>query len=99
MIGISLSMVGIFFVTQVILVCIPFTYPKYAGSLFAANGLSRALFAGAAVLFSPPLFRNLGVGGGVSLLGGLSVVCVFGMYAMYYFGESMRKRSRFARNQ
>ncbi|CAM1507558.1 Fc.00g071990.m01.CDS01 [Cosmosporella sp. VM-42] len=96
MIGLGLSMCGVFFVTQCILLYIPFTYPQYAGSLFAANSLSRALFAGAAVLFSPAMFRAMKVSGGVSLLAGCSVMCVFGMYALYYYGERLRKRSRFA---
>lgn len=96
MVGVGLSMSGVLIVTQVILVYIPSTYPQYAGSLFAANSLSRALFAGAAVLFSPFLFRALKISGGVSLLAGCSVVCVFGMFGIYSFGESLRKRSRFA---
>lgn len=96
MIGIGISMCGIFIVTQAVLIYIPFTYPRYAGSLFAANSLSRALFAGAAVLFSPHMFRALGVSGGVSLLAGCSVLCCVGMYVIYYFGASLRKRSRFA---
>lgn len=96
MIGVGLSMIGVLIVTQVILIYIPATYPQYAGSLFAANTLSRALFAGAAVVFSPFMFRALGISGGVSLLAGCSVVCVFGMFGIYMYGESLRKRSRFA---
>ncbi|KAF7562648.1 hypothetical protein G7046_g1480 [Stylonectria norvegica] len=92
MIGVALSLWGIFVVTQAILVYIPSSYQKYAGSLFAANGLVRALFAGSAVLFSPVMFRTLKVSGGVSLLAGLSVVCIFGMYGIFFFGASLRRR-------
>lgn len=75
---------------------LPFTYPQYAGSLFAANGLARSLMAGAAILFSIPMFDGIGVDGGVTLLASLSVVCVFGMFVLYFFGASLRKRSKFA---
>ena len=96
MLGVGISMCGVFIVTQAILIYIPFTYAQYTGSLFAANSLARAGFAGAAVLFSPAMFRALKVSGGVSLLAGASVLCVFGMFAIYFFGASLRKRSRFA---
>lgn len=96
MIGVSVSLCGVMGVTQAILIYIPFTYPRYAGSLFAANAMARCFFAGAAILFSPPMFEALGISGGVSLLAGCSVVCVFGMFGLYFWGASMRRRSRFA---
>lgn len=49
MIGVGMSMCGAFIVTQSILIYIPFTYAQYTGSLFAANTLARAGFAGAAI--------------------------------------------------
>ncbi|CAK7219527.1 hypothetical protein SEUCBS140593_003921 [Sporothrix eucalyptigena] len=96
MVGVAITSCGIIIVTQAVLNYLPFTYPRYAGSLFAANTASRCLFAGAAVLFSPPLFRNLGIGGGVSLVAGLSIVCAFGLFALYLWGANLRRRSRFA---
>ncbi|KAL7783170.1 major facilitator superfamily domain-containing protein [Trichoderma afarasin] len=87
---------GVFLIGQAILGYLPFTYPRYAGSLFAANGLARSLFAGSAVLFSPPMFEKLGVAGGVSLLGGLSALCIIGMVCLYLFGANLRKKSKFA---
>jgi MFS transporter, DHA1 family, multidrug resistance protein len=62
---------------------LPFTYPLYAGSLFAANGFARSAFAAAAILFAGPMFSRIGVHGDVSLLGGLTVLCIFGIYGMY----------------
>ncbi len=50
------------------------SYPQYAASLFAGNDFCRSLFAFGAVLFSRPMFINLGIGKGVSLLAGLSVM-------------------------
>ncbi|OAA68561.1 Major facilitator superfamily domain, general substrate transporter [Niveomyces insectorum RCEF 264] len=96
MVGVAIAMCGIIIITQAVLNYLPFTYPRYAGSLFAANTASRCLFAGAAVLFSPPLFRGLGVGGGVSLIAGLSVLCVFGLFGLYFYGADLRRRSKFA---
>ena len=52
------------------------SYPQYAASLFAGNDLCRSAFAFAAILFARPMFLNLGIGKGVSLLGGLSVLGV-----------------------
>jgi DHA1 family multidrug resistance protein-like MFS transporter len=96
MFGVGISFGGIILIGQGILIYLPFTYPRYAGSLFAASGLARSLFAGAAVLFSPPMFKSLGVGGGVSLLGGLSAACVAGMFCLYFYGADLRRRSKFA---
>lgn len=97
MTGVAISMCGVFIITQCMFIYLPFTYPRYVGSLFAANGCARGLFAAGAVLFSPPMFNGLGgVSGGVSLLAGCSVVCILGMFGLYFYGETMRKRSRFA---
>lgn len=50
------------------------SYPQYAASMFAGNDFCRSLFAFGAVLFSRPMFLNLGVGKGVTVLAGLSVM-------------------------
>ena len=89
-------MLGVFIIMQCMFIYLPFTYPKYAGSLFAANGFARGAFAAGAILFAAPMFKNLGVNGGVSLLGGLTVGCCAGMYALYFYGARLRGRSKFA---
>jgi hypothetical protein len=50
------------------------SYPQYAASLFAGNDFFRSLFAFGSVLFSRSMYIYLGVGRGLSLLGGLSVM-------------------------
>jgi hypothetical protein len=50
------------------------SYPQYAASLFAGNDFFRSLFAFGSVLFSRSMYIKLGVGKGLSLLGGLSVM-------------------------
>ncbi|GFF53631.1 caffeine resistance protein 5 [Aspergillus udagawae] len=94
-IGITLFTIGIFQVIQCIFIYIPMTYPQYAASLFAGNDFMRSALACGAILFSRPLYINLGVGPGVSLLAGLTVVCIGGIFALYYYGAGLRARSRF----
>jgi DHA1 family multidrug resistance protein-like MFS transporter len=44
-IGVGLVMVGCYTIMQAIFMYLPFTYPKYAASLFAANDFARSSFA------------------------------------------------------
>ncbi|KAI4918497.1 hypothetical protein J4E90_002881 [Alternaria incomplexa] len=53
---------------------VPMSYPQYAASLFAGNDFCRSAFAFGSVLFSRPMYLKLGIGKGISLLGGLSVM-------------------------
>ncbi|KAI1460366.1 MFS general substrate transporter [Annulohypoxylon moriforme] len=73
-------------------------YPKYSASIFAANTFARSCFAAGSILFSKPMYDKLGVGGGVSLLGGLSVLCAGGMVFLWRYGDKLRLRSRFAQS-
>jgi DHA1 family multidrug resistance protein-like MFS transporter len=72
------------------------SYPKYAASLFAVNDFCRSLFAFGAVLFSRPMYVTMGVGKGISILGGLSVIGIIGMYALWVYGSRLRAKSKFA---
>jgi len=95
-IGLSMTIFGIYFIAQSVLLYIPNIYPKYAASIFSANSLSRSAFAFAAILFARPMFRGIGIDGGVSLLAGCMVLCSVGIFALYKFGKRLRERSRFA---
>lgn len=95
-IGITIFSGSSFVVFQCITVYIPSSYPPYAASLFAGNDFFRAGFAAAAVMFAGPMFAKLGIARGVSLLGGLSVMGILGMFVMYRFGAFMRSKSKFA---
>lgn len=95
--GLGLTIFGIYFIAQSVLLYIPNIYPRYAASIFAANSLSRSAFAFAAILFARPMFQSkLGIDGGVSLLGGFMVLCSVGILALFKFGRTLRERSRFA---
>jgi DHA1 family multidrug resistance protein-like MFS transporter len=98
LIGVVIFVIGTFFILQSIFVYIPLSYPKYAASLFAGNDLVRSSMAAGSILYARPLFVNLGVGKGVSVLAGLSTLGVFGMVAIYFWGKKLRARSKFAQS-
>ncbi|KAL5889281.1 hypothetical protein ACKVWC_004517 [Pyricularia oryzae] len=95
-VGITLYGASGFVVMQCLFCYIPLSYPRYAASLFAANDLCRSALAFASVLFARPLFANLGVARGVTLLAGLSVLGIVGMWALWSFGARLRAMSKFA---
>ncbi|KAJ9604659.1 hypothetical protein H2200_010773 [Cladophialophora chaetospira] len=94
--GIVLFVFGTYFILQSIFVYVPLSYPKYAASLFAANDFTRSSFAAGSILYARPLFVNLGVDKGVSVLASISVLGIVGMVLMYYYGAKLRARSSFA---
>lgn len=95
-IGITVYGSSVFIVMQCIFVYVPLSYPQYAASLFAGNDFFRSALACGSILFARPLFINLGVGRGVSLLAGLSTLGVIGMFTLYHTGAKLRARSKFA---
>lgn len=95
-IGVVIFTIGIFILFQCIFIYIPLTYPQFAASLFAGNDFARSSIAAGAIHFSRPLFANLGVGRGVSLLAGLTVGGILGIFALWRYGASLRARSKFA---
>ena len=95
-IGITVYGATVFVVMQCIFVYVPLSYPTYAASLFAGNDFFRSALACGSILFARPLFVNLGVDRGVSLLAGLSTLGVIGMFTLYYTGAKLRSRSKFA---
>jgi DHA1 family multidrug resistance protein-like MFS transporter len=95
-IGISVYTMGIFLMLQCLFIYIPLSYPEYTASLFAANDFARSALATGAILFARPLFINLGVARGVTLLAGLTIGGVAGILWLYYYGAMLRSRSKFA---
>jgi MFS transporter, DHA1 family, multidrug resistance protein len=94
--GITIYAGSVFTVLQCVFLYIPLSYPQYAASLFAANDFFRSALACGSVLFAHPLYENLGISRGTSLLGGLSCIGVLGMWTLFYFGEKLRAHSKFA---
>ncbi|KAL6712303.1 hypothetical protein ACN47E_000180 [Coniothyrium glycines] len=96
-IGLGMTIFGIFFIAQSVMMYIPNIYPRFAASIFSANSLSRSAFAFAAILVARPMFvSRMGIDGGISLLAGFMVLCCGGILALFWFGKGLRARSRFA---
>ncbi|KAJ5102524.1 hypothetical protein N7532_003053 [Penicillium argentinense] len=94
-IGIVIYPACVFILMQCVFLYIPDCYPQYAASVFAATDFTRSAFACGAVIFSRPLYVNLGIGPGCSLLAGLTIGCVLGIHVLYRYGEALRLRSKF----
>lgn len=95
-VGFVLIMAGVITLMQCMFGYMAVAYPHYSASLFAMNDFARSALAFAAVLWSGPLYARLGVEGGTSLIGALTVPCVLGIWVLFFWGERLRKRSRFA---
>lgn len=95
-IGITIYGATVFVVMQCIFIYVPLSYPQYAASLFAGNDFFRSALAFASILFAKPLFENLGVARGTTLLGGLSTIGIVGIWVLYFYGAKLRSLSKFA---
>ncbi|OAG06220.1 multidrug transporter [Paraphaeosphaeria sporulosa] len=95
-VGCTIYAVTVYVIMQCIFTYVPMSYPQYAASLFAGNDFFRSLFAFGSVLFSRSMYVNLGVDKGLSLLAGLSVMGIIGMWVLYIYGARLRARSKFA---
>lgn len=95
LIGVTIYAMSTFIVLQCLSVYLPRIYPDYSASLFAANDFCRSSLAAAAVHVGVPLYTNLGIGKGVSVLAGLSVLGIGGIWFIYLKGAALRARSRF----
>ncbi|GAA6031785.1 hypothetical protein JCM8097_001989 [Rhodosporidiobolus ruineniae] len=72
-IGASLYLPGI-------LMYISISYPRYAASLLAGNDFARSVVASVFPLFGASMFKRLGLGGGSSLLAGLAILMIPGLW-------------------
>ncbi|KAH7146972.1 major facilitator superfamily domain-containing protein [Dactylonectria estremocensis] len=95
-VGVSIYAGSVFIVLQCMFLYIPLSYPQYAASLFAANDFFRSALASGSILFAHPLYQNLGFAKGTSLLGGLSVIGIIGMWLLFFYGAKLRALSKFA---
>jgi len=68
-------------------------YEQYAA---AANDIAHSAAAAGAIEFSKSILLSLGVSGGVSMLAGLTLICVGGLRRGNYIGKGLRAKSKFA---
>lgn len=97
-IGASLYLPGIYLIFQGAIVYLPMSYQQHAASILAGNALLRGAVGAAFPLFGRSLFETLTIGGGSSLLAGLSALMIPPLFLLYKYGAQLRKRSRFATN-
>jgi len=87
---------GMITIIQCMLLYVAVAYPTYSAYLFAGNDFARSSLAFAAIMWSGPMFHNLGVDRGCSLLAGLTIGCIGGVIFLYFYGAKLRARSKFA---
>ena len=71
-------------------------FPRYLASVYASNGLFRAILEGAFPLFSTQMFNRLTLQGSCSLLGGLAVLLFPITVVFYLYGPKLRSMSKTA---
>ncbi|KAL6695479.1 MFS general substrate transporter [Trichoderma pleuroticola] len=96
LIGVTIFVLGQYMVIQGLFMYVPVSYPQYAASIFTGNDLIRSAVATGCILAARPMFINLGVHKGVTVLAGLSIMGIIGTLLMYKYGKSLRAKSKFA---
>lgn len=94
--AITFFTVAVFIIFMCIFNYLALSYPQYGASLFAMNDAVRSSLAAGAIHYASPLYHNLGIGRGGSLLGGLMVMGVIGIFILFAKGGWLRSRSKFA---
>ncbi|KAF2220602.1 major facilitator superfamily domain-containing protein [Elsinoe ampelina] len=89
--GVAIQTAGVFIVLQCLANYLLLAHPHDAASLLAGNDLMRAALAAGAIVFSQPLYEDLGVRNGVVVLAGATVGCVGGMGGMWGWGHRVRR--------
>lgn len=72
------------------------SYQQYAASALTFVALVRYLAAGGMTVVGIPMYRNLGVHWACTVLAIISAVAMLIPYALYYWGPSLRKKSKWA---
>jgi len=75
---------------------LPLSYGEFAASVLAGNALLRGITGAVFPLFGHALFQSLGIGGGSSLLAGLSIIMIPPLILLYKNGAKLRSMSKYA---
>jgi MFS family permease len=79
--------------------CINFlvdTYALYAASAVSANTFLRSILAAGFPLVAGPMFRGMGVGPAMSVLGGVATAAIPVPFLFMKYGRALRRKSKFA---
>lgn len=91
LLGVAIETAGLFIVIQCLINYLLLAYPTNSASLLAGNDFMRSSLAASAIMFSNPLYARLGIRNGVIVLGSATIVCIFGMLALYLWGHRFRQ--------
>ncbi|KAJ8071541.1 hypothetical protein OCU04_001855 [Sclerotinia nivalis] len=86
---------GFFTIFQAALNYLIDTFASCAASAVAAQTFVRAIFAASFPMFVSPMFHNLGIEWGSSVLGFVATVLIPIPFLFYVFGERIRMRDKF----
>ncbi|QSZ28972.1 hypothetical protein DSL72_003481 [Monilinia vaccinii-corymbosi] len=97
-IGTALFAIGDFLLFNSVMNYIGDAYPTHSASAYAGNDFMRSCFGAGFPLFANAMFTNLGVPWASSTLAFISVAFIPIPFILYYYGETIRKRSKMARH-
>ena len=97
-IGTSFFSMGAFLLFMAVLGYLGDAYPKYVASVYASNDLVRSGFGAAFPLFANAMYSKLGVAWASSLLGFLAIAFIPIPFVLYFYGRTIRLRSKMARH-
>lgn len=96
-IGLVLLGIGFFTIFQAALNYLVDTFQQYAASAVAANTFLRSCFAGAFPLVVGPMYHNIGVGPGSSIVGGFAALLIPVPFVFYIYGKRIRASSKWSK--
>jgi len=88
--------IGITWMFMPFLTYLPHAYPQYAASVLASNDFFRSMMGAGMPLAARPLFNNLGIDWGNTLLGCLTVLFIPIPFVLYRYGPWLRSKSPMA---
>jgi hypothetical protein len=96
-IGTTVFAIGVLLMFSGVFTFLVDAYPLFAASAMAANSITRSCLAAGFPLFSDAMYNRLGVIWGSALLGFLALAMAPFPIIFFYYGERIRKNSRYAK--
>ncbi|KAK4053479.1 hypothetical protein OIV83_001646 [Microbotryomycetes sp. JL201] len=93
-IGAALYLPAVYLAFQSILMYCMTGYTLYAASILAGNAFFRSAMASGFPLFGHAFYDRLTIGGGCSLLAGLSILMIIPLFGLFKYGDRLRARSK-----